>query len=182
LGALLISELIAFPGQLAGTITANSASTGLLGADALLRANLCRGCNYQLDVFGGYRYLRLSDHLGVDENLVTTNPSNPNLVPLGTSISVTDRFDSSNDFHGFNFGLKGNLQSGPWVLQGRADMAVGDNIEVVNIAGATTVSVPGLPSVTRSGGLLALTSNSGHFTKEREERSYQNSAPGSDTR
>jgi hypothetical protein len=74
------AELISFPGLLAGSVSANSASTGLLGADALLRANLCRGCNYQLDVVGGYRYLRLSDHLGVDENLVSTSAANPNLV------------------------------------------------------------------------------------------------------
>jgi len=57
------SELVAFPGLLAGTVSAHSASTGLLGADAMLRANLCRGCDYQLDLIGGYRYLRLSDVL-----------------------------------------------------------------------------------------------------------------------
>jgi hypothetical protein len=45
-------------------------------------------------------------------------------------------------------------------------MAVGDNIEVVNNSGATTVTVPGFPPVARSGGLLALASNSGHFSKE----------------
>jgi hypothetical protein len=33
---------------------------------------------------------------------------------------------------------KGEPRRGPWVLQGRAQMAVGDNHEVVNIAGANT--------------------------------------------
>src|SRR5262249_30220305 len=134
------AELISFPGLLAGSVSANSASTGLLGADALLRANLCRGCNYQLDVVGGYRYLRLSDHLGGDENLVSTSAANPNLVPQGTSVILADRFDSRNEFHGFELGLKGNLRRGPWVLQGRALMAVGDNREVVNVSGTTTVT------------------------------------------
>jgi hypothetical protein len=164
------SELIAFPGILAGSVFANSSSTGLLGADALVRANLCRSCNcnysYQLDAVGGYRYLHLSDHLGVGENLLTTSAANPNFVPQGTSLVLTDRFDTSNDFHGFDFGLKGRLQRGPWVLQGWAEAAVGNNDEVVKISGATRVTVPGFPSVTRPGGLLALSSNSGHFGKD----------------
>jgi hypothetical protein len=160
------AELIALPGQLAGSVFAHAGSTGLLGADALLRARLCCGCNYQLDVVGGYRYLRLSDHLSVEEDLVTTSAANPNFVPQGTSIMLDDRFNTRNDFHGFDLGLKGNLRRGPWVLQGLAQMAVGENHEVVNIAGSTTVTVPGLPPVTSVGGLLALPSNIGHFSKD----------------
>jgi hypothetical protein len=163
------SQLIAFPGLLAGSIAANAGSTGLLGADALLRANLCCGCNYRLDAVGGYRYLRLSDHLAIEENLVATSAANPNFVPLGTTIAVTDRFDTRNEFHGFDFGLKGEVRRGPWVLQGLAQAAVGNNHEVVNIFGATTVTVPGTPSITREGGLLALSSNIGHFSRDRVE-------------
>jgi hypothetical protein len=161
------AELISFPGQLSGTISAHSGSTGLLGADALLRCNLCCGCNYQLDAVGGFRYLRLSDHLGVDENLVATSPANPNLVPQGTSIILSDRFDSRDEFYGFNLGLKGSVRRGPWVLQGLAQVALGDSHEIVNIAGATTITVPGFAPVTSVGGLLALPSNIGHFSKDR---------------
>jgi hypothetical protein len=163
------AELVSFLGLLSGSTSAHSGSTGLLGADALLRANLCCGCNYHLDVVGGFRYLRLSDHLGVDENLVSTSGANPNFVPQGTLIMVSDRFDTRNDFYGFNFGLKGNLRRGPWVLQGLAQMAVGDNREVVNVSGATTVTVPGAPAVTSVGGLLALPSNIGRFSKDKVE-------------
>jgi hypothetical protein len=161
------SELIAFPGLLAGSVFADTGSTGLLGADALLRCNVCCGCNYRLDVVGGYRYLRLSDHLGIDEGLVSTSPANPNIVPQGTTIALADQFDTRNEFHGFDFGFKGELRRGPWVLRGLAQMAVGDNHEVVNINGATTVTVPGFPPVTSVGGLLALPSNIGHFSKDR---------------
>ena len=162
------SELVAFPGLLAGTVSAHSASTGLLGADAMLRANLCRGCDYQLDLIGGYRYLRLSDGLGVAENLLSTSPNNPNFVPLGTSFILADQFYTRNEFHGFNFGLKGKVWRGPWVLEGRALMAVGDDREVLNISGTTTVTVPGVPPpVTSPGGLLALSSTTGHFSRER---------------
>lgn len=166
------SELISFPGLLAGNVSANAASTGLLGADAIVGVNLCRSCQccqfYQLDAVAGYRYLRLSDHLEVDENLVSTSAASPNLVPQGTSIDVADRFDTVNEFHGFNLGLRGTWQRGPWVLNGRAQVAIGDNREFVRIFGSTTVTVPGVPPpVTRAGGLLALPSNIGSFSKDR---------------
>jgi hypothetical protein len=161
------AQLIAFPGFLSGSVAAHSGSTGLLGADALLRSNLCCGCNYRLDGVAGFRYLRLSDHLDVEENLVSTNPANPNFVPQGTSIVLSDRFDTRNEFYGFNIGLKGSIQRGPWVLQASAQVALGDNHEVVNISGATTVTVPGAAPVTSVGGFLALPSNIGHFSKDK---------------
>jgi hypothetical protein len=49
-------------------------------------------------------------------------------------------------------------------------MAVGDNREVVNVSGTTTVTVPGVPPpVTSVGGLLALPSNIGRFSRDRVE-------------
>lgn len=160
------AELVSFPGFLAGNITATSSATGLLGADALLRINLCRTCKYQLDVIGGYRYLQLSDQIGVREDLVSTNPSNPNFVPLGTTFQVTDRFDTNNEFHGLEIGLKGSVRRGRWTLQGRAQVAVGNNHEVVNVFGSTVMTVPGTLPVSSQGGLLALPSNIGRFTKD----------------
>ncbi len=45
-------------------------------------------------------------------------------------------------------------------------IAVGDNHRVVDINGATTVTVPGFASVTHTGGLLALPSNIGHYSSD----------------
>jgi hypothetical protein len=163
------AELVAFPGLLAGTAEANASSTGLLGADALLRAQLCCGCNYRLDLTGGYRFLRLADHLGVNEALVSTNPANPSFVPVGTTLTVGDRFDTSNEFHGFDVGLRGEVRRGPWVLGGSARVAVGDNHQVVDVTGATRVAVPGAAPVSNVGGLLALSSNIGRRERDRAE-------------
>jgi hypothetical protein len=160
------SELIAFPGLAHGNFFATASSTGLVGADALLTANLCCGCDYRLDAVGGYRFLRLADRLDIGEDLVSTGTANPS-IPAGTSIAVSDRFDTVNEFHGFDIGLRGEVRRGPWVLQGRAQMAVGNNHEVLDINGATTVTEPGMASVTRPGGLLALESNIGHFSRDR---------------
>jgi hypothetical protein len=80
------AELVAFPGTLSGTVRAAESSTGLLGAGALLRCNLCCGCGYRVDAGGGYRYLRFTDGLSVTEDLVSTNPVSPAFFPLGTMI------------------------------------------------------------------------------------------------
>jgi hypothetical protein len=160
------SQLVAFPGLVRGSVSADAASTGLVGADALVRANLCCGCCYRLDAVGGYRFLRLADRLGIDENLVSTNPSNPFFVPLGTRLVIGDRFDTVNEFHGGEIGLRGELRRGAWLLQGLAQVAVGNNHEVVDINGGTTIAVPGSPPVPHVGGLLALSSNIGHFSRD----------------
>jgi hypothetical protein len=159
------SELVAFPGRVAGTVSAGESSTGLLGADALLRCNLCCRCDSRLDLVAGYRFLRLADRVEVTENLTSTTGSAA--VPLGTTFAVTDRFETTNDFHGFDLGLRGEIRRGAWVLAGRADVAMGDNHEVLDIDGSTTVTVPGAPPVTSAGGLLALQSNIGRTTRDR---------------
>lgn len=158
------SEIAAFPGLARGTISANALTTGLIGAGALFRANLCCGCCYRIDWLGGYRYLNFSDRLNIDETI--TNTSVSNFVVPGTTLAVGDRFDTRNTFNGFNTGLSAQFQRGAWALQGLAMIAVGDNHRIVNIDGATTVTVPGLPSVTNNGGLLALPSNIGRYSSD----------------
>lgn len=156
------SEIVSFPGLSRGSITASALTTGLLGAGALFRANLCCGCCYRIDWLGGYRYLNFSDRLNIDESITST--STTNFIVPGTTLAVGDRFDTRNTFNGFNTGLSAQFQRGAWGVQGLATIAVGDNHRVVDIDGATTVTVPGFPSVTNNGGLLALPSNIGHFS------------------
>jgi hypothetical protein len=164
------SELIAFPGLVSGSVTAAESSSGLIGADALMRCNLCCGCGYRLDAVGGFRYLRISDTLGIEENLVSTDTTGTTLVPLGTSINVLDRFETSNDFYALDLGLRGQIERGPWILRGSLDLAIGDNHEILDVIGSTTVNVPGVPPpVTHVGGLLALSSNIGSYTRDRVE-------------
>ena len=53
--------LIAFPGVVNGSVNAAGQSTGLFGAEANLRCNLCCGCCYRVDGLIGYRFLGLDD-------------------------------------------------------------------------------------------------------------------------
>lgn len=159
------SQLIAFPGVSTGEFSATETST-LLGAGIWGRCNLCCDCCYRVDALAGYRYLRLSDNLGISEDLVSTDPTSTT-VPPGTRLSITDRFKTYNDFHGVDLGVTGELRRGRWVLEGLAKLALGVNHGVLDVSGSRTVTVPGLAPETQSGGLLALSSNSGRFTRDR---------------
>ena len=165
------SELIGFPGLVAGHVNVSDTSTGLLRAGAWFRQNLCAGCNpcssYRVDMLAGYRYLRLTDNLTIGEDLVSINPNNPNFVPVGTSLVVTDQFGTTNNFHGFDIGLTGEIQRGRWVFGWLTKVAVGVTFEEVDINGSTRVTVPGAAPVANVGGLLALPSNIGTYNRER---------------
>src|SRR5207302_7078839 len=60
------SQLVAFPGRLAGSVSA-AVSSRLQGWEANGVANLLSGCSYRVDVLGGFRYLQLNEGLGVVE-------------------------------------------------------------------------------------------------------------------
>lgn len=157
------AQLVALPGVLSGQVAATETST-FLGAGAWLRHNLCCDPCFRVDGLIGYRYLRLTDQLGITENLTSINPNNT-VVPLGTRFVVTDRFSADNDFHGVDLGLSGEYRRARWVLQATARVGLGQNFTDLGVSGATTVSVPGSAPITYPGGLLALSSNSGQFTR-----------------
>jgi hypothetical protein len=165
------SQLICFPGLVSGQVNASDTSTGLLGAGAWFRSNLCQnpcGCNpYRLDALIGYRYLRLTDDLSITEDLMSTNPNNPNFVPVGTTLNVNDRFRTQNNFSGLDLGLAGETYRGRWVLGGFVSVALGVNFEEVDINGSTRIAVPGAAPTTSPGGLLALQSNLGQHDRDR---------------
>jgi hypothetical protein len=164
------SQRIAFPGDTTGSVQAFDGTTGLLGAGALLRENLCCKCwcegGFRLDVLFGYRYLQFSDRLGVTEDITNVNPNNPNFIPVGANIVLEDRFSTRNQMHALDFGLVGELRRGPLSLTARGRIAVGYDHQDVDIFGTTTVTVPGAAPVVNSGGLLALGGNLGHHSRD----------------
>jgi hypothetical protein len=156
------SQRIAFPGDTTGSVHASAGTTGLLGTSILLRENVhCTDC-FRLDVLGGYRYLHFADRMTVNEDLTNVNPTNPNFIPLGANIAVTDRFATSNDLHALDLGLVGTWRRGALALDVRGRLAVGYDRQIVDIDGSTIVTVTGAPTAVNRGGLLALSSNIGH--------------------
>jgi hypothetical protein len=157
------TELVAFPGVVAGSVRADNTLT-LTGGDLNLRKNLCCTCCGRLDLLAGYRVLHLTEELTVTERLV--NLTTDRGAPPGTTIVVQDRFRTENTFHGGQVGLAGERRSGRWYLEGRALVALGVVHQVVEIDGSTAVTLPGQPTVVRPGGLLALPSNIGRHTSD----------------
>jgi Putative beta barrel porin-7 (BBP7) len=153
------SELVAFPGVLAGRINVDPSSR-LQGYEANVLYNLCRSCNWSVTALAGFRYLDLDEGLGITENLAVL-PS----VPLlgGSQFVVHDSFSTHNQFYGGQLGLRGEMWLDRFFAVASAKVALGDCQQSVNIGGLTQITTPAGTVSTQPGGLLALPSNSGHF-------------------
>jgi hypothetical protein len=160
------TQLVAFPGVLAGDATARVGSSNLWGGDVVLRkAICCTACNpcqdicFRFDLIAGYRFLGFDDDVSIREDL---RPLGGLFVP-GTQIVVQDSFCARNRFHGGVLGVDGEWYRGPWLVGVRPRLSVGYSSQEVTINGSTTASAPGAATVTRSGGLLAQPSNIGRY-------------------
>ena len=153
------TELVSFPGVVAGRVRADPRNT-LLGAGANAIANLfCDPCG-RLDFLIGYRYLNLVDRLTAEENL--TALAGQTAAPAGTQYTILDQFTTRNNFHGGLLGLGGEWRFGHFYLGGRTGVSLGVNRQTTSIDGTTVLTPPGGAPQAFSGGLLAQPSNIGH--------------------
>jgi hypothetical protein len=137
-------------GPAAGLAPSGSPGGGGCGCDP-------SGWHCSFDSLLGYRYLRLGDHLAIDD-LVT--PSVPlNGLAAGVNVMRSDRFNTFNNFHGVDLGLTGQVRRGDFTLDILAKAALGFNNSSIDILGYRTTG--GMPS---AGGFLAQPTNMGHFT------------------
>jgi hypothetical protein len=165
------AELVSYPGVLAGGVTVGVRNT-FVGAGGFIQYNLCCGgnpsdpCNptsYRVDLLTGYRYYALNDFIQIQENLVANGQAG---VPIGTAITVTDRFHTENSFQGGLIGLSSGVQCGKWLFDFRGGVDLGDMHRESIIEGTTVVQLPGQPPTVRVGGLLAQPSNIGRYTSD----------------
>ena len=167
------SELVSFPGEVDGTIAVN-AETSLFSFSPRFRINLacesvgggCGSCNdcashgsYRFDLLLGYRYVNLEDDLNFRENLGTVDPASQ------TFFDLRDSFSTDNDFHGVDLGILWEGYRGPWSLELISRIALGNNHQRVRIHGSTSTTA-GATTFDEPGGLLALSSNSGSFSRD----------------
>jgi hypothetical protein len=156
------AELVAFPGQLAGTVCVTSNSR-LWGANIDVIHNLCCGCCYRVDLIAGFRYLELDEGLTITENL-TILPGVPAIG--GSTFFVEDDFGAHNRFYGGEVGARGEYRWNKVFADVLGKVALGSTHEVVDINGTTVITPPGGPASTFHGGLLAQPSNIGHFHRD----------------
>ncbi len=178
------SQAIAYPGLVSGDIDAR-ATEYLQGAGLRLRHNLCcqepcccddccddsccgdsccqPECSTRVDLVGGYRYYRLEDRVAINEKLVATDPYGQ--VAAGTIFEVYDSFRTRNQFHGGEVGLIAEVERGRWSFEFLVMMALGNNYQTVTIDGGTGITSPGSETINYTGGLLALPSNIGRYSR-----------------
>ena len=95
------------------------------------------------------------------EDLTSNDTNNP-----GT-FDIFDRFETRNQFTGFDVGWTYRRTRGFWTLESVLRMAVGNTKQSVRINGSTTITDPTANPITttHAGGLLAQPSNIGSYTQ-----------------
>jgi hypothetical protein len=159
-------ELIAAPGVVTGSVDVSSDSR-LYSWDIDLTNRCYNTAGMHVDWMFGYREMNLKESLSISQNST--------LLPggiagfAGSSISppsgvaVSDQFVAVNRFYGGQLGARGEYANGGWFVNVLTRVALGGTHEVVDINGATLrPATAGGPATLVQGGLLALSSNSGH--------------------
>jgi hypothetical protein len=155
------SSVDSFPGVASGSVRVDVPSF-LQGAEANLTAAIYQGPMFRLEALAGFRYLNLQEALHVEEFVQIA----PVPLPLfsGNDILVSDRFDTQSNFYGGQLGARAEFRRKRWILSLITKVALGDSNQAVNIHGSTFVNTQ--PALVANAGLLALASNSGHFTRD----------------
>lgn len=155
------AQVVRFPGEIAGRLTAD-VDTDLSSFLVNGRIALCPGmpCHPnghrdRIDWIVGYRHIDLDDRVRLDESLSTD---------LGT-LTINDRFATSNEFNGLQLGIVHQTHMRRLWLESVLRVAVGNNTQSVRVSGATTRVEDGETDAF-NGGVFALPSNSGSFQRE----------------
>ena len=113
--------------------------------------------SWHTDFILGYRFLRLDDGLAIREELTSTDVTAPG------AFLVQDQFNTENQFHGAELGLVMVMRSGRWSLEVIPKVALGNSQQTVDINGSTRTTQADGTNTVATGGLLALSSNIGHY-------------------
>jgi hypothetical protein len=117
------------------------------------------------DLLVGVRYLYLHERLNIRDDLVQL--ADPTSGIPQTSFGVVDSFRTRNDFLGGQLGVRTQASVGNVSLELQSKIAIGPTHQSVQIDGSTTATVAGATPVTSSGGLLALPTNMGTYSRDR---------------
>ena len=168
------SSLVAFPGVISGTINV-AAESELYGWGVHFKRlwDTSEGCSSWLfcgcpdhfcsrtEFLLGYRGMQLDERVRVREESVSTDTNNPG------SFDILDRFETQNQFNGFDIGWAYKRTRGYWTFDSAIRLAVGNTHQTVAIDGGTVVDDPNNPPAqTLSGGTLALASNIGTYEQD----------------
>ena len=148
-----------------------------------------------IDILAGYRYLQLHEDLSVESSTTlnlasTTTPifaigTGGVITQVGTTttqgsttaagltvktpgiIAVLDDFQTTNRFNGGQVAVRGEYRYGMFTFNATAKVGIGDMHEELDIRGGTAIlNITNGQMGTAYGGLLANSSNIGHYTHD----------------
>jgi len=153
--------LLAFPGESTGSVSALARSGNFYDAALDFTEVFVQNGGFRLESIVGYRFYRYDEGVSIRQAVL---PTGPLFVP-GTVIDSSDAFSTQNAFHGLDLGLRARCAWDDFTLTLLAKAAAGHITRETNIQGSQVTTVPGLPPVGSSGGVLALSSNIGRHSK-----------------
>lgn len=157
-----------FPGSLSGGDVI-SASSRLWGAEINGVASVVRDAPICVDLLTGFRYLDLGEDISISETSVALGPTDLTFrgaaLPTGAITNSRDRFQTRNQFYGAQLGAKAGYRRGNAFLDLAARLGLGSTHQTVTVAGISDVRGPGVVPASAPGGVLAVPSNSGRFTR-----------------
>ncbi len=160
------SVTVAFPGAFSGNVSVDSTmQMWEANADVIERLSCCSGQG--VDVLLGVRLQGLDERLDIVQN--TTVLANggtffqgaPVAAPNG--VRIEDTFTVRNEFVGGEAGLRTRMDFGALTLDVTGKVGIGYNQETLSVSGSSQLVTPSGVTQTASGGLLALSSNSGQL-------------------
>lgn len=143
----------------------------LQGWEATFAYNMSQAAGSRFDLLAGTRILDLHESLEINDTLTPLSGATALSfggapVAGGSVVTVSDQFRATNHFYGGQLGLRGVWDRGPLSLSLAAKVALGSTEQIVRVNGATSLTPAGGTTTTLPGGLLAVGSNSGRFTRD----------------
>ncbi len=160
------SLLVCYPATVRGSISVDTSSQ--LQSAGLAYGELMAGETFsgptgngfsRVDAIVGYRFMRLNEHLAITQSYGTSNAEIP------VMFQSRDQFDTQNQFHGVDVGMRWQAGWNRWSVDLLVKSALGNVRQQVQIGGQSTATIPGAAPVVYEGGLLALPSNIGEYSR-----------------
>lgn len=160
----LKAEIVSFPGLSSGSVSAYSTSR-LTGFESNFLSNIIiNESKIKFDLVAGYRYLQLDEGLSFIQNR-QVNPALPPDQLGGAVMDKTDIFDTTSTFNGGTIGVRMEYRYKDIVVSSSSQVSLGATHHELTTSGLTVLRVLGAPAMVTPGGLLALSTNSGEFSR-----------------
>jgi hypothetical protein len=133
----------------------------LLGAELNGTWALTPAGPWQLDLLGGFRWLRLRE-------TYTITTGSPFIPPFPADVwDTTDKFDAFNNFYGLQIGVRARSDWGPFFATGSVKVGLGAMVQQVNVSGSLVTNdfTNFGPTQTFPGGYFALPTNIGEHRR-----------------